>query len=42
MKRITLENTYQALLREEPVVKIPEEIAERARVPIERMLTFKV
>ena len=42
MKRITLENTYEALLREEPVVKVPEEIADRARVPIERMLTCKV
>ena len=38
MKRITLENTYQALMQEEPVVKVPEDIAERARVPIERML----
>jgi quinolinate synthase len=42
MKRITLENTYEALLREEPVVKVPESILERARMPIERMLTFKV
>jgi quinolinate synthase len=38
MKRITLENTYEALLNEAPVVKVPEDIAERARVPIERML----
>jgi len=38
MKRITLENTYEALRREEPVVRVPEEIAERARAPIERML----
>jgi len=38
MKRITLENTYQALLSEEPVVKVPEDIAARARKPIERML----
>jgi quinolinate synthase len=38
MKRITLENTYQALLNETPVVKVPDGIANRARVPIERML----
>lgn len=38
MKRINLENTYQALLDEAPVVRVPEEIAARARVPIERML----
>jgi len=38
MKRITLENTYQALEREAPVVRVPEDIAERARAPIERML----
>ena len=38
MKRITLENTYQALKQEKPVVTVPEEIAERARAPIERMI----
>ncbi len=38
MKQITLENTYQAILDEEPVVKVPHEIAERAKVPIRRML----
>ena len=38
MKRITLENTYEALLNMEPVVKVPEEIAVKARRPIERML----
>ena len=38
MKRITLENTYEALLNEAPVVKVPDDIARRARVPIERML----
>lgn len=40
MKRITLENTYRALEREEPVVRVPKDIAERARVPIERMLAM--
>jgi len=38
MKRITLENTFEALKREEPVVNVPEEIAEKARAPIIRML----
>ena len=38
MKRITLENLYMALVGEEPVVEVPEDIAERARVSIERML----
>jgi quinolinate synthase len=38
MKRITLENTYEALENEAPVVRVPEEIAARARVPIQRML----
>ncbi len=38
MKRITLENTYEALMNEAPVVKVPNDIARRARVPIERML----
>jgi len=38
MKRITLENLYSALVNEEPVVEVPEEIAARARIAIERML----
>lgn len=38
MKRITLENTYEALQNEAPVVRVPEEIAARARIPIQRML----
>ncbi len=38
MKSITLENMYQALKNEKPVVKVPKEIAERARAPITRML----
>lgn len=38
MKRITLENTLEALLNEAPVVKVPDVIAGRARIPIERML----
>jgi quinolinate synthase len=38
MKRITLENLYFALVNEEPVVEVPEGIADRARVAIERML----
>ncbi len=38
MKSITLENTYASLLNEAPVIHVPDEIALRARVPIERML----
>ena len=38
MKRITLENLYFALINEEPVVEIPADIADRARIAIERML----
>jgi quinolinate synthase len=38
MKRITLENTYEALVNEVPVIRVPEEIAVRARIPIQRML----
>lgn len=38
MKRITLENLYMSLVGEEPVVEVPEPIAGRARVAIERML----
>ena len=38
MKRVTLENLYYALINEEPVVEVPEDIADRARVAIERML----
>ncbi len=38
MKRITLENLYKALVCEEPFVEVPLEIADRARLAIERML----
>ena len=38
MKRIDLENTYRALERERPIVILPDDIIEKARVPIERML----
>ena len=38
MKRITLENLYLSLVGEEPVVEVPEDIAARAKVSIERML----
>jgi quinolinate synthase len=38
MKRISLENTYQALLMEKPIIKVAEDIAEKAYVPIKRML----
>ncbi len=38
MKSITLENTYSSMLNEAPVILVPEEIAARARIPIQRML----
>jgi quinolinate synthase len=38
MKMITLPKLRDALRDGEPVVKVPEAIAERARVPIERMV----
>jgi len=38
MKRITLENTYEALVDEKNVVMVPDDITKRAQVPIERML----
>ncbi len=38
MKMITLENLRDALLYDRYEVKVPENIAERARLPIERML----
>jgi quinolinate synthase len=42
MKRITLENTYDSLLNEAPVIRVPEGIATRARIPIERMLEMSL
>ncbi|MDA0797396.1 MAG: quinolinate synthase NadA [Chloroflexi bacterium] len=38
MKMITLENLYQALADDQYEVSVPADIAERARLPIERML----
>ena len=38
MKMITLENLYSALKEEQYEVKVPEELAERAKLPIQRML----
>lgn len=38
MKRITLENLYVAIVDEEVEVKVPDEIATKAKVAIERML----
>ena len=40
MKMITLPKLRDALRDGEPVVKVPEDIAERARVPIERMVAI--
>jgi quinolinate synthase len=38
MKRITLENLYIAMVDEEVEIQVPEEIAKKAAVAIERML----
>ena len=40
MKMITLPKLRDALRDLEPVVSVPREIAERARVPIERMVSI--
>jgi quinolinate synthase len=40
MKMITVENLYEALVNEQYEVKVPQEIAEKARIPIERMLNI--
>ena len=40
MKMITLPKLRNALREMKPVVKVPEEIAERARLPIERMVAI--
>jgi len=40
MKMITLPKLRDALREMAPVVKVPEEIAERARLPIERMVAI--
>jgi quinolinate synthase len=40
MKMITLPKLRDALREMNPVVKVPEEIAERARLPIERMVAI--
>ena len=38
MKKVTLENVLEALEKEQYVVKVPEDIRQRAWLPIERML----
>jgi len=40
MKMITLENVHDALVREQNVVTVPKEIADKARVAIDRMLAI--
>ena len=40
MKMITLPKLRDALREMAPVVKVPEDIAERARLPIERMVAI--
>jgi len=38
MKRVTIEKLYEALLHEQYEVKVPEELAKKALLPIKRML----
>ena len=38
MKMITIEKLYNSLLNDEFEVKVPEDLAAKARLPIERML----
>ena len=40
MKKITVEKVYKSLVNESYEVKVPKEIAEKARVPIQRMLNI--
>ncbi len=40
MKMITVENLYESLLYEKYEVKVPAELAARARLPIERMISI--
>jgi quinolinate synthase len=40
MKKITVEKVYNSLINEIHEVKVPREIAEKARVPIQRMLNI--
>jgi len=40
MKKITLPKLRDALSAMRPVVKVPAEIVERARLPIERMISI--
>ena len=41
MKMITLQKLYESLLYDQYEVKVPDDLAERARLPIERMLAIK-
>jgi len=38
MKRITIENTYQSLLKMRPQIELDEAVRQRAYIPIKRML----
>ena len=40
MKMITLEKVYDALINEKNVVTVPKEVADKARLAIDRMLTI--
>jgi quinolinate synthase len=40
MKKITIEKVVDSLVHKQYEVKVPKHIADRARTPIERMLTI--
>ena len=40
MKMITLDKLYNSLLNDEFEVKVPEQLAEKALLPIERMIAI--
>ncbi len=41
MKKVTLESVLAALEKEQYEVKVPEEIRQKAWIPIERMLQIR-
>jgi quinolinate synthase len=42
MKKNNLENIYRALLEETPELILSQEIMDKARIPIEKMLSLSI
>jgi quinolinate synthase len=40
MKKVTLEALYYALKNDRYVVQVPEEVAKKAIIPVERMMAL--